>query len=166
MKQLRLSHRPRRNSQPLAGPSLEDVLAGLGDAGRAKFHVMQAVLRSALSVLFEKFYSVADRENSFRRVVRNLATKFLLEGHDEFDCIEAAGAEIVDEAGIFGHLVGLNAKVLHDDFFDPLANFTHRANLIFPPNKFSFDPVQIVGLESQSAYRTAPTIEVSLNPYR
>src|SRR6516225_5990685 len=124
--------------------------------GSSEIHVMQAVPRSALSVLFEKFYSVAHRENGFSRVVRNLATKFLLEGHDEFDCVEAAGAEIVDQAGIFGHLARLNAKMLHDDFFDPLANFTHHANLISPPNKFSF--------RSGSNRRTGATVLQSPPP--
>jgi hypothetical protein len=38
--------------------------------------------------------------------------------------------EIVDEAGVLGHLFGLDAQMLHDDLFHPLANVTHRCNLV------------------------------------
>jgi len=31
---------------------------------------------------------------------------------------------------LIGHLVGLYAQVLHDDLFHPLANVTHRSNLV------------------------------------
>src|SRR5271166_7171278 len=81
---------------------------------------------SALRVLFEELDGVAHGENRFGGVVGNLATKFLLEGHDEFDRVEAVGAEIIDEAGVFGYLVGLDAEMLHDDLLHPLANITHR----------------------------------------
>ena len=30
----------------------------------------------------------------------------------------------------FGHLVGFDAQVLHDDLFHPLGNVTHRSNLV------------------------------------
>src|SRR5208282_6395863 len=70
---------------------------------------------SAFRVLFEELDGVAHGENGFGGVVGNLATKFLLEGHDELDRVEAVGAEIIDETGVFGYLVGLDAEMLHDD---------------------------------------------------
>ena len=46
------------------------------------------------------------------------------------DGVETVGAKIVDETGLFGHFVGLYPQVLHDDLFHPLANVTHRSNLV------------------------------------
>src|SRR5579864_453485 len=85
--------------------------------------------RSAFGVLFEELDRVADGQNGLRRVVGNLATEFLFEGHDEFDRVEAIGAEIIDEAGVIRDLVGLDAQMLHDDLLYPLANITHCSNL-------------------------------------
>ena len=72
-----------------------------------------------------------------------LATKLLLEGHDELDRVEAVGAEIIDEAGVFRNLVGLNAEMFHDDFFYPLANITHRFQPLLStrPDQLRFGPV-------------------------
>src|ERR1700684_3539840 len=85
--------------------------------------------RSAFGVLFEELDGVAHGQNGFRRVIGNLATKFLFESHDELDRIEAIGAEIIDEAGVIRDLVGLDAQMLPDDLLSPLANITHCSNL-------------------------------------
>src|SRR5688572_3144339 len=84
---------------------------------------------SALGVLFEELDGVADGQNGFSCVIRNLATEFLLKGHDELDGVEAVGTKVVDEACRFRNLVGLNAQMLYDDLFDPLADITHRLTL-------------------------------------
>src|SRR5580700_9526755 len=86
--------------------------------------------RSTLGVLFEKLHRIADGENRFRGVVGNLAAEFLFERHHEFDRIEAVGAEIIDEARSLRNLVGLDAQMFHDDLLHPLANVTHRSNLV------------------------------------
>src|SRR3954468_17785747 len=88
-----------------------------------------ATLASALGVLFEKLHCVADGQNGFRRVVRNLTAKLFFEGHHELDRVETVRPEIVDEACTFDHLVGLDTQVLHDDLLHPLADITHRLNL-------------------------------------
>src|SRR5262245_3928104 len=85
---------------------------------------------SAFSVFFEKFDRVADGQDSLGSIIRNFATEFLFKGHHELDGVEAVGAKIVDETRLIGHLVGLYAQVLHDDLFHPLANVTHRSNLV------------------------------------
>jgi hypothetical protein len=103
-------------------------------AGRAEAdHAVRAGSggRSAFCVLFQKFDGVTDGQNGFRRIVGNFAIEFLLERHDKLDGIETIGAEIVDEAGVIRHLVGVDAKVVYDDFFYPLGYVTHRSNLIF-----------------------------------
>jgi hypothetical protein len=85
---------------------------------------------SALGVLFEELYGIANRENGFRGVVRYFAAELLFERHDELDSVEAVGTEIIDKAGVLGHLFRFDAQVLHDDLFHPLANVTHRSNLL------------------------------------
>src|SRR5262249_51372168 len=84
----------------------------------------------ASSVLLEKFDCVSDGQNGLGSVIGNLAAEFFLEGHHELDGVETVGAKIVNEARLIGHLVGLYAQVLHDDLFHPLANVTHRSNLV------------------------------------
>src|SRR4029079_5781021 len=86
--------------------------------------------RSAFGVLFKKLNRVANGQNGFSGVVRDLAAKFFFKGHNELNRVEAVGAKIVDKAGLIGHLVGFYAQVLHDDLFHPLANVTHRSNLV------------------------------------
>jgi hypothetical protein len=39
--------------------------------------------------------------------------------------VEAVRTEIVDEAGIFRHLLGFHPEMINHDFFDPLANVAH-----------------------------------------
>src|SRR4029450_6957439 len=65
-----------------------------------------------------------------RSIIGNFAAEFLFEGHHELDRVEAVGAKIVDETRLICHLVGLHAQVFHDDLFHPLANVTHRSNLV------------------------------------
>src|SRR5437660_7228110 len=86
--------------------------------------------RSALCVFFEKFDRVTNGQNRFGGVVGDLAAKFFLKGHNELDRVETVGAEVIDEAGVLGHFVRLDAEMFHDDFFHALANITHRSNLI------------------------------------
>ena len=73
---------------------------------------------------------IADGKNRFGGIVRNFAAELLLESHHELDGVETVGAKIVDETRLLGHLVGLYPQVLHDDLFHPLANITHRSNLV------------------------------------
>jgi hypothetical protein len=103
-----------RNSKPLTSEAIEQLLGA----------------RSAFGVLFKKFNRVANGQNGFGGIIRDLAAEFFFEGHDELDRIETVGAKIVDKAGLIIHLVGLYAQVLDDDLFHPLANVTHRSNLV------------------------------------
>ena len=60
-------------------------------------------------------------------IVGNLAAELLLERHDQLDGVEAVGAEIVDEAGVVGDLVGLDAEMLDDDLLHALCDVAHRS---------------------------------------
>src|SRR4026208_1466183 len=81
----------------------------------------------ALCVFFEELDCIADGQDRLGGVVGDFASELFLERHHQFDGVEAIGAEVVDEARGLGHLLGFDAKVLHDDLFDPLGNVvTHR----------------------------------------
>src|ERR1044072_208058 len=82
--------------------------------------------RSALCVLFKELARVAEGQDRLGSIVRDLATELFLEGHHQFDGVEAVGAEVVNEAGGIRHLLGFDAEMLHHDLFDPLGNITHR----------------------------------------
>src|SRR5262245_14207735 len=69
------------------------------------------LLKSAFRVLLKKLRGVANGEDRFRGVVRNLAAEFFFERHHEFDRIKAVCAEIVDEARVVDNLLGLDTKV-------------------------------------------------------
>src|ERR1700693_2234716 len=81
-------------------------------------------------LLFEKLDGVADGEDGLGGVVRNLATELFLESHDQFDGVEAVGAEIIDEARLLGDLFRVDPEVLDDDFLHPLGNVAHRSTLL------------------------------------
>src|SRR5664279_2064381 len=82
---------------------------------------------SALRVLLEKFYGIADGQNRLRGIVRNFATELFFKCHHELDGIEAVGAEVVDEARGLDHLIGFDTKVFDHDLLNSLANITHRS---------------------------------------
>src|SRR5258708_4707608 len=82
---------------------------------------------SAFRVLFEKFGGVANRQNRFRRVVRDFAAEFFFKRHHQLDGIETVGAEVVNEARVVDHFFGFDTKVFDHDLFNPLANLTHRS---------------------------------------
>ena len=75
-----------------------------------------------LSVLRQEVDRVLHGQDLLSRVIRNLATEFFFEGHDEFDRIKTVGAKIVDEARCVGDLVGFDTQVLDDDPFNALGN--------------------------------------------
>src|SRR5215813_11717497 len=104
-------------------------------AGSAKPLTCEAIhqarrTHSAFRVLFKKFNRVANGQNGFSGIVGNLAAEFFFKGHHELDRVETVGAKIIDKAGLIVHLVGFYAQVLHNDLFHPLANVTHRSNLV------------------------------------
>jgi len=54
-----------------------------------------------------------------RRHRRGFPRQFLFERHYQLDDVEAVGAQIVDKARFFSHLVGVDAEVLDDDLLPP-----------------------------------------------
>src|SRR5690606_14847159 len=54
-------------------------------------------------------------QNLLGGFVGDFAAELFLEGHDELDGIEAVGAQIVDEARVFGDLAFVDTQVLDND---------------------------------------------------
>src|SRR5688572_10155257 len=75
--------------------------------------------------LVDVLHRVADGQDGFGGVVGDLDPEFLFERHDEFDRVEAVGAEIIDEARLLGYLLGVDAEMLDDDLLDALCGVTH-----------------------------------------
>ena len=86
----------------------------------------------------------------------NLAAELLLERHHEFDRVQAVGAQIVDEAGVVGDLVGLHAEMLDNDLLHALCDIAHRiypsalADLMFMPCSCEITTGDIVGAYARS----------------
>src|SRR5262249_36314464 len=85
---------------------------------------------SALRVLFEELDGIADCQNRLGGIIGYFATELFFKRHDQLDGIEAVGTKVVNEAGVLRHLVGFHTQMFHDDFLYPLANVTHRLDLV------------------------------------
>src|SRR5207244_13262067 len=72
---------------------------------------------------------VLDGHDLLGRVIGDFAAEFLLEGHHQLDRIEAVCPQIVDKAGILGHLGLVDAEMLDEDLLDPFGDVAHS---LFP----------------------------------
>jgi|GEM_PF-6390445 len=61
----------------------------------------------------------------FRRVVGDFDTEFFFERHDQLDDVERIGTQIIDEAGVFGDLVRLDAEVFDNDLLNAVCGIAH-----------------------------------------
>src|SRR5215831_6441682 len=77
------------------------------------------------AVRFNKADRILDRYDLLGGGIRDFAPELLLKGHNELHGIEAVGAQIVDEASVFGHLRLVDAQMLDHDLFDPISDVTH-----------------------------------------
>src|SRR5690606_16504753 len=67
------------------------------------------------------------------RLARTFAAAPLLERHHQPARVQAVGAQIIDDAGVLGHLALIDAKMLDDDLLDALGSVAHRRFLICWP---------------------------------
>ncbi|ACM26047.1 acyl carrier protein [Rhizobium rhizogenes K84] len=75
--------------------------------------------------LFNELYRVADRQDRVSCVIGNFNAEFFFEGHDQFDGVERVSAEVVDEASAFNNLVGVNAKMINNNFLYAFCDIAH-----------------------------------------
>src|ERR1019366_7478895 len=81
--------------------------------------------RSGGETLVDELHRVADGLDMFRRIVRNLDVELFFKGHDEFDIVEAVGAQVVDERGLFSDLLRIGVQVLDHDLTDAFECIGH-----------------------------------------
>ncbi len=72
---------------------------------------------------------VTDRHELRRNVVRDIDVEPLLEGHDDFNDVEAVGAEVVDEPGIVRDLRPVGSEVESEDLSDTCSNVCYHSTL-------------------------------------
>ncbi len=58
-------------------------------------------------------------------VVGDFDVELFLEGHHQLDVVEAVGAQVVDEARLFGSPFRIGVQVLDDDLADAFENIGH-----------------------------------------
>src|SRR3569833_3198741 len=58
-------------------------------------------------------------------VIGDFDGEFFFEGHHQLDLVEGIGAQVVDEAGLVGHLLGIDIEVLHNDLADAVSDIAH-----------------------------------------
>jgi hypothetical protein len=77
--------------------------------------------------LFDVLDDIADALQFFRLFVGDFVAEFLFESHDQLDGIERVSAQVFDELGFRGDLVGIHAELLDNDIFYSLFNsfFSH-----------------------------------------
>src|SRR6266508_1614554 len=88
-----------RRIAPSRGPSRDPVVEPFGGLLYVTPGAVWALCEVASSgrVLLQELDRVADGGDGLRGIVRALAAKLLLEGHDPLDGVEAVGPQAVDE---------------------------------------------------------------------
>src|SRR6266851_1498542 len=76
---------------------------------------------------FDELHGVFHGDDLLCSVVGDLAAELLFERHDQFDGVEAVGAQIVNETGIVRDLGLVDAQVLHHDLLYPLGDIAHHS---------------------------------------
>src|SRR5665213_2308966 len=79
-----------------------------------------------LLTLFDEANRILHGHDLLGGIIGNLAAEFFLERHDQLDGIEGIGAQIVDKAGVLGHLGFVDTQMLDDDLFYPLGDIAHE----------------------------------------
>src|ERR1700712_3853807 len=74
---------------------------------------------------FDELYGVANREDGIGGIVRNFNAELFFEGHDKFDGVERVRTEVIDEAGALDNLVGVDAKMINNNFLHAFCDIAH-----------------------------------------
>jgi hypothetical protein len=84
---------------------------------------------------FKEAYGIANGLDRLGGIVRDLNPKLFLESHHELNRVQAVRAQIIDEAGIFCHFIGFNAKMFDDDFFNAVRDIAHGFLTVSPKDQ-------------------------------
>jgi hypothetical protein len=86
-------------------------------------------LRGLGDLLPDEVDGVADRHELRRDVIRDIDVEPLFAGHDDFNDVEAVGAEVVDEPGIVRDLRPVGSEMESEDLSDPCSNVCYQNTL-------------------------------------
>ena len=75
--------------------------------------------------LLNELDSVADGQDRVSSVIWNFNAEFFFECHDQLNGVERVRAQIVDEACAFNNLVGVNAKMINNNFLYAFCDIAH-----------------------------------------
>src|SRR6185437_11910109 len=95
---------------------------------------MTALAPGSARCLGQEGHGIAEGLDGLGGIVGDLDREFLFEGHHELDLVERIGAQVVDEAGLFGDLLRIDIEVLDDDLPDAISDIGHGTSL--SPNQF------------------------------
>src|SRR3990167_2106761 len=99
---------------------------GAGNAWTASPpHPARPDRRALALVRFDIVDRILDGGDLFRRIVGDFDAEFFFKRHHQFDDVEAVGAQIIDEACFFGHLVRFDAQMFDDDLFNLFGRIAH-----------------------------------------
>jgi hypothetical protein len=123
-----------RNRRIGAGGLAKNREASLGAIRAGLSYLM--LIREPPEYPWIKLTAVLDGGDLLGHVIRDFAPEFVLQGHHQLDGVKAVGPQIVDKAGILGHLGFVDAKKLDDDLLNPLGDVAHSlASFPYPESQ-------------------------------
>jgi len=69
--------------------------------------------------------SVTECLDCFRSIIGNFNSKLFFESHNQFNCVQAICAEVIDERSIINNFIFLNTQVFYNNFFNTVSDFAH-----------------------------------------
>src|SRR4029077_19465515 len=89
-----------------------------------------AMAPSLLLVFLDVLDGVGDLLDLLGILVRDLHAELLFEAHDQLDEVQRVRVEVLDERGLWSHLVLVDAELLDDELLETLERsaFGHRCS--------------------------------------
>src|SRR5688500_8052759 len=80
---------------------------------------------SAAQPLADELHGIANGLDVLGGVIRDLDIELFLERHHQLDVVEAVSAQVIDKAGLLGHLLGVRIEVFDNDLADAFKDVGH-----------------------------------------
>jgi hypothetical protein len=73
----------------------------------------------------DELHRIAKGLDGFGSVIRNFNSELFFERHDQFNCVKAVCAKVINERRVFYNFVFLNTKVLDNNFLNAICDVAH-----------------------------------------
>jgi len=103
----------------------QDAYEALKPYISANFLVPTAYIDTQDANPSRRYYALQNRQDGVSSVVRDFNAEFFFECHDQFDGVERVSAQIVDKACAFDNLVGIDAKMINNNFLYAFCDIAH-----------------------------------------